>query len=195
MKNHYDTLNVSPAASKEEIKKSYRILSLKYHPDLNNSGAERFKQLSEAYSVLSDDKQRRLYDLDLTEWRKFGSLRRKGPNHRNTTSNHHGPFRPPHPGMAYHFHVLDGIYKPKNAIIGLTLGFATVAAIRHVLADDDEKAMHRNTHDGKKKYVEAWYNEQSKAWETPAPWSSTFRQLNPKIHMMPREKVKPSSHP
>lgn len=168
MKNHYDTLNVSADASKEEIKKSYRILSLKYHPDLNNSGAERFKQLSEAYSVLSDDKQRRLYDLDLTEWRKFGSLRRQGQNSRNATSNHHGPFRPPNPGMAYHFHVLDGIYKPKNAIIGLTLGFATVSLLRHAFAEDDDNASHRNIHDGKKKYVEAWYNEQSKAWETPA---------------------------
>ena len=47
--------------------------------------------------------------------------------------------------------------------------------------------------DGKKKLVEAWKNPKTGQWEQPAPWSKSFQQLNPKIHMVPRENVRPSS--
>ncbi len=67
MKSHYETLNVQPTATKNEIKKAFHKLSLKYHPDLTNSKSttnkELFKQISNAYSVLSDEKQKRRYDL------------------------------------------------------------------------------------------------------------------------------------
>ncbi|HDO19557.1 MAG TPA: molecular chaperone DnaJ [Thermoplasmatales archaeon] len=64
-KDYYEILGVSRDATKEEIKRAYRRLALKYHPDRNKSkeAEERFKEISEAYAVLSDDEKRRLYDL------------------------------------------------------------------------------------------------------------------------------------
>ncbi|MHA1975418.1 MAG: DnaJ domain-containing protein [Candidatus Hodarchaeales archaeon] len=67
--DYYKSLNVSKSASKSEIKKAYRKLALKYHPDRAvDSGIEpkkaeeKFKEISEAYSVLSDEKKRQQYD-------------------------------------------------------------------------------------------------------------------------------------
>ncbi|MFN4336827.1 MAG: DnaJ C-terminal domain-containing protein [Candidatus Nitrosocaldus sp.] len=62
--DYYEVLGVSRNASKEEIKQAYRRLALKYHPDRNKSpdAEEKFKLISEAYAVLSDDEKRRLYD-------------------------------------------------------------------------------------------------------------------------------------
>lgn len=63
--DYYSLLGVSRDASKDDIKKSYRKLALQYHPDRNKEdGAEdKFKKISEAYAVLSDDDKRRKYDM------------------------------------------------------------------------------------------------------------------------------------
>jgi molecular chaperone DnaJ len=63
--DYYETLNVSKGSSQDEIKKSYRRLARKFHPDVNpgdKSAEERFKQVQEAYDVLSDTKKRQVYD-------------------------------------------------------------------------------------------------------------------------------------
>jgi len=64
-KDFYKTLGVSKGASADEIKKSYRKLARKYHPDANEGDPKaeaRFKEISEAYTVLSDEKRRKEYD-------------------------------------------------------------------------------------------------------------------------------------
>lgn len=64
-KDHYQTLGVGRDASEEEIRKAYRRLARKYHPDLNpgdKSAEERFKSVQEAYDILSDPKKRQMYD-------------------------------------------------------------------------------------------------------------------------------------
>jgi len=63
-RDYYEILNVSKSASKAEIKKAYRKLALKYHPDKNKEAdaEEKFKEISEAYAVLYDDEKRKMYD-------------------------------------------------------------------------------------------------------------------------------------
>ena len=60
-KDYYKSLGVARNASKEEIKKAYRELAHKYHPD-KGGDAERFKEINEAYQVLSNDEKRAQYD-------------------------------------------------------------------------------------------------------------------------------------
>lgn len=63
-KDFYKSLGISKGANDDEIKKAYRKLALKYHPDKNKSPAaeERFKEIAEAYEVSSDKKKRDIYD-------------------------------------------------------------------------------------------------------------------------------------
>ena len=64
-KDYYEILEISKNASKDEIKRAFRKLARKYHPDVNpdeSKSGEKFKEINEAYSILSDDKKREMYD-------------------------------------------------------------------------------------------------------------------------------------
>jgi len=82
-KNYYKTLGVERTASSEQIKKAYRKLAMKWHPDRNKENkaeAEaKFKEIGEAYSVLSDDTKRKQYDLHGSDGLNSSSF--SGGNH------------------------------------------------------------------------------------------------------------------
>lgn len=63
-KDYYDILGIQKDASEDDVKKAYRKQALRYHPDKNKSpGAEdKFKEIAEAYDVLSDPKKKDIYD-------------------------------------------------------------------------------------------------------------------------------------
>ena len=65
MRDYYEILGVQKGANSNDIKKSYRKIAMKYHPDKNPNDSEaekKFKEAAEAYSVLSDDQKRQQYD-------------------------------------------------------------------------------------------------------------------------------------
>lgn len=105
-KDYYAALGVGEKATQEEIKKSYRKLAKRYHPDANPDDAEageRFKEISEAYRVLSDPESRRKYD----QVRKYGGLgdfRRAGQTRRGPT-----PGAGSQSGGGFRFEDLGGI--------------------------------------------------------------------------------------
>ena len=73
-RDYYDILGVSRDADEQEIKKAYRRLARKHHPDMNEGdeqAEEKFKDVNEAYEVLSDPEKRKLYDQFGSEWKQW----------------------------------------------------------------------------------------------------------------------------
>ena len=68
-RDYYEVLGIGKNADQPEIKKAYRKLAKKYHPDSNSGNAqaaEMFKEITEAYNVLSDPEKKKLYDQNLS---------------------------------------------------------------------------------------------------------------------------------
>src|SRR5687768_17644940 len=73
-KDYYSVLGVGKKASQDEIKKAYRKLAVKYHPDKNQgnkSAEEKFKEISEAYEVIGDPEKRKQYDKLGANWKQY----------------------------------------------------------------------------------------------------------------------------
>ena len=70
--DYYQILEISKSASVDEIKKSYKTLALKYHPDKNKTAGaeEKFKKIAEAYEVLTNEKKRKAYEVLMTDQKK-----------------------------------------------------------------------------------------------------------------------------
>lgn len=78
--DYYQTLGVDRSASAEDVKKAYRKLARKYHPDVNpgnKAAEEKFKQVSAAFEVLSDTRKRKLYDEFGRTPRRLASTKRR----------------------------------------------------------------------------------------------------------------------
>jgi curved DNA-binding protein CbpA len=84
MKNYYRILGVGPSAEYKEIKKNYRKLSKKYHPDISDkaNAEEKFKVITKAYEVLSSEESRKEYDQKLQRQSKNRSHSNKSSKKR-----------------------------------------------------------------------------------------------------------------
>lgn len=70
-KNYYTILRVSESASQDEIKRAYKKLALQYHPDRPNGNETTFKEVLEAYGVLSDSTEKQNYDMALKQGTEY----------------------------------------------------------------------------------------------------------------------------
>lgn len=182
----YDTLGVAKDASTKDIKAAFRRLSLETHPDVAGSGAnaERFKQISHAASILTNDKNRRAYDSRVQGGGPFAPAfhRNSEPAGFRRPSPH---TRAPRPAAGSFTAVLDTMFRPRNLILGPIALFATVSAVQYALGIDNSKQIV----EGRNDEVKAWKNPETGRYETPAPWDPVYRKLKPTLESVPRNQV------
>jgi curved DNA-binding protein CbpA len=198
-KNHYDVLGVSKTASQEEIKKAFLKLSMETHPDLNKDtrhcDGETFKQIANAHSVLSNANERRKYDRQLHDsilWRGNGGRGGGGGGMHSTDRPFYGQDRyskaQRRPGGSSMDVVMDTISNRRYIVIGI-IGFGAVATIGSILGSlSSKRPEYHHNHHGQP-LVEAWKNPNTGKYEQPAPWDPIYQKLQPKLEMVPRDKV------
>lgn len=122
-KDYYKILGVARGASADEIKKAFRKLARKYHPDVNpgdKKAEEKFKEINEAYEVLSDTDKRRKYDTLGPNWQEQFGPNFSGATARRTSSPYGGrgmplDFDPSGPAFSDFFEALFGRSSPTGA--------------------------------------------------------------------------------
>lgn len=91
MKDYYLILGININSDKDAIKKAFRTLSKKYHPDINTGGAEQFKNINEANSILSDTEKRKLYEIKykaaFSRSQNSNTVNQPKPKANSTTNN------------------------------------------------------------------------------------------------------------
>lgn len=184
-KTHYDTLGVPRNATMEEIKSAFRQLSKETHPDVAgaSANAERFKQISNAASVLTNKTKKEAYDMKLS----------------HPLGGHHGGWQQQPGGAAaaaarraegpratngFQAFILT-VFRPRNMVLGSIAVYTTVTTARYLFDLNDKPLATPN-----KPMVQAWKNPQTGEWEQPAPWDPTYRRLKPRLTFVPRDEVK-----
>lgn len=122
MKDYYEVLGVPKTASKEDIRKAYRKLAHKYHPDKKDGDEAKFKEINEAYQILSDDQKRSQYD-------KFGRVfeQNQGPNQASGFDFNQGGFNE---GFSFDFGDIGNIFEE-------AFGFSSPRSSREVKRGKD----------------------------------------------------------
>jgi curved DNA-binding protein CbpA len=173
--DHYRVLQVEESASPEEIKTAFRAAAKRWHPDINRSPAavEQFKLLSSAYEVIGNANERRIYDQERWAREITGRDPRGG--------GHHDPGAARAGRRAAH--IFDLLFHPRV----LLLGFPIAICAFMMFSGSSKPKIAEDTK------VNAWFNPQTRRWETPAPWSEAF--TNQAVKKMPRGQVYQSARP
>ncbi len=136
MKNYYQILGLEKSATKDEIKKAYKTLARKYHPDLNpnnKAAEEKFKEISTAHEILSDDAKRKQYDLGDSDFSSQANHKsEQGPFYYKTQADDYARykdfFRDAFGGASFHteeaaaYKGMDTQYKMEINFIDAILG-------------------------------------------------------------------------
>ena len=158
---------------------------MKYHPDVSppstgkqqqQQRAEKFKRISEAYSILGNENKRKLYDFEVSEG-GIQELRKRAAAAARAQGAAGG-------GSGSFF----AATLPRNVLIGTILGVAGVAVARSIVPNKENDDLHHE-HTGKKRFVEAWLNPKTKQWEKPKPWDEDYQKLQPVLQFVPRDQV------
>lgn len=175
----------------EDIKASYRKLSLEFHPDTAKSGcaksnALKFSEISQAYETLSNTKERRRYDLRQQEHTWYEPRGGGGGGGFGSYSAHAHPSHegPKATGV---YKVLETMFRPRNFLGGIVIGIGSFLAWQSYLNQHRSKQLLEYRQGAP--MVEAWKNPTTGQWEQAAPWDPTYRRLQPTLQLVPRNQV------
>lgn len=166
-KTHYDTLGVPRDADVATIKQAFRQLSKETHPDLGGC-ADRFKQIAHAASVLTNARERQVYDRELSNGLGGGlgvAAARAAPG---------APSLRPETGW-------QNFWMPFFRIRNLAAA-SLVIAVGLSLTTGSSKP--------EEECIQAWLNPRTGEWELPAPWDPEYRALQPPLEQVPRSQVR-----
>lgn len=129
MKTYYEILGVSATATQDEIKKAYKIMIRKWHPDMNpgNDSIKMTQLINEAYSILSDASKRRQYDSKLASTRRQNSSKQKSNSksynsYNETTRSANNTKKSTNSTRKLADDIIDELMEARNELFGLYVG-------------------------------------------------------------------------
>mmetsp|Transcript_33529 Transcript_33529/g.68552 ORF Transcript_33529/g.68552 Transcript_33529/m.68552 type:complete len:201 (+) Transcript_33529:49-651(+) len=178
-KDYHRVLGVDRNAGKDEIKIAYRDLAKQYHPDINKSpgAANKFKAVSEAFEVLTDDAKRAVAEAE-----GHGSQ----PPSRRGGAKASASERAANAARREQSRALLRTLSWFEILVHPRVLFILAPAIFFLSLVASPPSLNRRDPEPE---VLAWFNSESKRWETPAPWDEYFRSQKPDVTLVARNKV------